>query len=59
LLEKLTGNADPDKLLSYAPGEVKNLQGYRGNDGEKNTLSGYPAYHLGDDSTKGGTQSGR
>lgn len=56
IVEKLSGNVDPDKLLSFAPGEVKNLQGYTGNDGEKNTLSGFPAYQLGGDYTKDGTQ---
>jgi hypothetical protein len=56
IVEKLTGNVDADKLLSFAPGEVKNLQGYSGGDGEKNSLSGYPAYQLGGDYTKDGTQ---
>ena len=31
-VEKLTGNVDTDKLLAVAPGEVKNLPGYNGND---------------------------
>jgi hypothetical protein len=56
IVEKLTGNVDTDKLLAVAPGEVKNLQGYDGGDGEKNTLSGFPAYQLGGDYTKDGTQ---
>jgi Probable lipoprotein LpqN len=55
IVEKLTGNVDADKLLAVAPGEVKNLQGYDGNDGEKSTLSGFPAYQLGGDYTKDGT----
>ena len=56
IVEKLTGNVDTDKLLAVAPGEVKNLQGYDGGDGEKNMLSGFPAYQLGGDYTKDGTQ---
>jgi hypothetical protein len=56
IVEKLTGNVDTDKLLSYAPGELKNLPGYDGGDGEKNTLSGFPAYQLGGNYTKNGTQ---
>jgi len=56
IVEKLTGNADPDKLLSFASGEVKNLPGYNGDDGEKSSLGGYPAYQLGGDYTKDGTQ---
>ncbi len=55
IVEKLTGNVDPDKLLAVAPGEVKNLPGFDGNDGEKNTLSGFPAYQIGGDYTKDGT----
>ena len=34
-VEKLTGNVDTDKLLAVAPGEVKNLPGYNGGDGQK------------------------
>lgn len=56
IVEKLTGNVDPDQLLAVAPGEVKNLQGYDGGDGEKSTLSGFPAYQLGGNYTKDGTQ---
>jgi serine/threonine protein kinase len=56
IFEKLTGNVNGDTLLSYAPGEVKNLPGYDGSDGEKSTLSGFPAYQLGGNYTKGATQ---
>jgi hypothetical protein len=56
IVEKLTGNVDTDKLLAVAPGEVKNLQGYDGGDGQKSMLSGFPAYQLGGGYTKGGTQ---
>ena len=56
IVEKLTGNVDTDKLLAVAPGEVKNLQGYDGGDGDKSMLSGFPAYQLGGDYTKDGAQ---
>jgi hypothetical protein len=56
IMEKLTGNVDADKMLAVAPGELKNLPGYDGGDGEKNSLSGYPAIQLGGNYTKGGTQ---
>jgi hypothetical protein len=54
IVEKLTGNVDADKLLADAPGEVKNLPGYKGGDGQKSTLSGYPAYQIGGSYTKDG-----
>ena len=54
IVEKLTGNVDTDKLLAVTPGEVKNLPGYNGDDGQKSTLSGYPAYQLGGSYTKNG-----
>ncbi|MFN3004667.1 LpqN/LpqT family lipoprotein [Mycolicibacterium wolinskyi] len=53
-LVKLTGDADPYKLLSVAPGEVRNLPGYKGGDGQVSTLSGYPASRLGGSYTKNG-----
>jgi len=56
IVEKLTGNVNGDTLLSYAPGEVKNLSGDDGGDGEKSTLGGFPAYQLGGDYTKDGMQ---
>jgi hypothetical protein len=54
IVEKLTGNVDPNKLLAVAPGEVKNLPGYKGGDGQESKLSGYAAYHLGGPYTKNG-----
>lgn len=54
IVEKLTGNVDTDKLLAVAPGEVKDLPGYDGGDGQKSTLSGYPAYQLAGSYTKNG-----
>jgi serine/threonine-protein kinase len=46
ILSKLTG-ADPAQILKLAPGEVKNLPGYDGGDGEKDSLGGFDAYQLG------------
>ncbi len=54
IVEKLTGNVDTDKLLAVAPGEVKNLPGYNGGDGQKSTLSGYPGYLIAGSYTKNG-----
>jgi len=54
IVEKLTGNVDTDKLLADSPGEVKNLPSYSGSDGQKSTLSGYPAYLIGGSYTKNG-----
>ncbi len=54
IVSKLTGDVDTDKLLSYAPGELKNLPGFDGGDGEKNSLSGFPAYQVGGMYTKNG-----
>jgi len=54
IVEKLTGNVDTDKLLAVAPGEVKNLPGYDGDDGQRSTLSGNPAYQVSGSYTKNG-----
>ena len=54
--EKLTGNVDTDKLLVASAGDILNLPGYQGNEGEKNTLSGYPAYQVGGEWTKDGVK---
>ena len=54
--ERLTGNVDTDKLLAASPGEVLNLPGYEGNQGEKNALAGYPAYQVGGEWTKDGVK---
>lgn len=45
-LSKLTGKIDTDKLLVASVGELKNQQGFDGGDGEKSTLSGFPAYQI-------------
>ena len=48
LVSKLTGNVDQQKILDLAPGELKNLPGWKAmNEGETSTLGQYPAYQLG------------
>ena len=48
LVSKLTGNVDPQKIIDLAPGELKNLPGWKAmNEGEASTLGDYPAYQLG------------
>ena len=54
IVEKLTGDVDTYKLLAVSPGEIKNLPGYKGSDGQLSTLSGYPASRLGGSYTKNG-----
>lgn len=54
IVVKLTGNVDTDKLLAVAPGEVKNLPGYSGGDGQKSTLGGHPAYQIAGSYAKNG-----
>jgi hypothetical protein len=53
-LEKLTGSVDTGKLLTVAPGEVRNLPAYNGGDCEKSTLSGQPACQIGGSYAKNG-----
>jgi hypothetical protein len=47
LMSKLTGDVDPAKIIEFAPGELKNLPGFQGGDGEANTLAGFDAYQIG------------
>jgi hypothetical protein len=47
LMSKLTGDVDPAKIIEYAPGELKNLPGFEGGDGQSGTLSGFDAYQIG------------
>jgi hypothetical protein len=54
LLEKWSGNVNTDEVLAVAGGEVKNLPGYDGNDGQRSTLSGFPAFEVGGTYTKNG-----
>ena len=47
LLAKLTGNVDPAKILEYAPGEIRNLPGYEGDEvGSASTLGGFDAWQI-------------
>ncbi|MGA8544171.1 MAG: LpqN/LpqT family lipoprotein [Mycobacterium sp.] len=47
-VSKLTGNVDQQKILDLAPGELKNLSGFKPmGDGATATLAGFPAYQLG------------
>jgi hypothetical protein len=54
VLYKLSGPVDEEKLWAAAPGELKNLPDFDGNDGEKDTLGGFPAYQVGGTFTKNG-----
>lgn len=48
LLSKLSPNADPAKILEYAPGEMKNLPGYEGDGvGSASQLGGFDAWQVG------------
>ena len=48
LVSKLSGNVEPQQILDLAPGELKNLPGWKPmNQGEGSTLSGFPAYQQG------------
>jgi hypothetical protein len=45
---KLTGDVDPQKILGLAPGELKNLPGFKPmGDGSETSLADYPGYQLG------------
>ena len=57
LVSKLTSNFDPAKILEYAPGEIKNLPGYEGeNEGTASTLGGFDATQIGGTYTKDGVK---
>jgi serine/threonine protein kinase len=56
IVEKLAGDVDTYKLLSVSSGEIKNLPGYDGSNGQLSTLSGYPASKLGGSYTKDGVK---
>jgi Probable lipoprotein LpqN len=48
MVSKLVGNVDQQKLLDLAPGELKNLPGFKPmGDGSTDTFAGFPAYQLG------------
>ncbi|OBK14520.1 LpqN/LpqT family lipoprotein [Mycobacterium asiaticum] len=61
LVSKLTGNVDPNKILEYAPGELKNLPGFEAGSGNgKESTLGVPpgqsfkAWQFGGSYTKNG-----
>lgn len=56
LMSKLTGDVDPDKIIEYAPGELKNLPGFDGGDGATSTLGGFDAYQIGGTYVKDGVK---
>ncbi|MDT5241418.1 MAG: hypothetical protein QOF88_5939 [Mycobacterium sp.] len=56
LMSKLTGDVDPAKILEYAPGELKNLPGFEGGDGNTSTLGGFDAYQIGGSYVKDGAK---
>jgi hypothetical protein len=47
LMSKLTGDVDPAKIIEYAPGELKNLPGFEGGNGNTGKLSGFEAFQIG------------
>lgn len=46
LVSKLDGDVDPDRLLSLAGGELKNLPGFELAGEESGTVSGFPCYRI-------------
>jgi hypothetical protein len=56
LVSKLSGNVDPAKIIEYAPGELKNLPGFEGGDGNTSTLGGFDAYQIGGTYVKDGAK---
>lgn len=47
-VSKLAGDVDPQKIFDLAPGELKNLPGFKQmGDGSETTLADYPGYQLG------------
>jgi hypothetical protein len=57
LMSKLTGDADPAKILEFAPNEIKNLPGYENlGDGSPSKLGGFDAYQVGGAYTRDGVK---
>jgi probable lipoprotein LpqN len=58
IVSKLSGNVDAAKILEYASGEIKNLDGYEplGNGGSTGTLGGFQAYQIGGNYVKAANQ---
>jgi hypothetical protein len=54
LLSKLTGDVDPEEILTLAPGELRNLPGFDGPpEGQRDQLGGFDAVQLGGTYTDG------
>lgn len=47
IMSKLSGDVDPAKIMEYAPGELKNLPGFEGGNGNPSTLGTFDAYQIG------------
>lgn len=47
IMSKLSGEVDPAKIMEYAPGELKNLPGFEGGNGNTSTLGTFDAYQIG------------
>ena len=56
IMSKLTGDVDPAEVLKYAPGELKNLPGFNGGDGQPGTLGGFEALQIGGTYLRDGEQ---
>ncbi len=56
IMSKLSDNAVPAEILEYAPGEVKNLPGFEGGDGEKGQLGGFDSFKIGGTYEKDGAK---
>lgn len=46
LVSKLTGNVYPNRVLWYAPGELKNMPDFEGGDGSVSKLGGFDAWQI-------------
>jgi uncharacterized protein YceK len=56
IMSKLSDNAVPAEILEYAPGEVRNLPGFEGGDGEKGQLGGFDSFKIGGTYEKDGAK---
>ena len=56
LLEKLSGDVNTDELLPASVSDLRNQQNFDGGQGEKSTLSGFPAFQVLGSYTKDGAQ---
>lgn len=56
LMSKLTGDVDADRVLEFAPAELRNLPGFDGGAGTATTLSGFDAVQIGGRYDKDGVE---